>query len=78
MSIEHDVCALCNLIYLFEKHQLPYNAYDTATFTFLREVILQEKYLKDAFKVAHNYATTPLIIYHYARLLGGFAGVQPH
>ena len=72
MPIEFDVCALCNLMYLFEKHQLPYNEYDEAVFTFLREVILQEEYITDAFKVAHNYATTPLIIYHYARLLGDF------
>ncbi len=72
MPIEFDVCALCNLMYLFEKYQLPYNEYDAAVFVFLREVILQEKYTTDAFKVAHNYATTPLIIYHYARLLGDF------
>jgi len=72
MPIEHDACALCNLMYLFEKHQLPYNEYDEAVFVFLREVILQEEYITNAFKVAHNYATTPLIIYHYARLLGDF------
>ncbi len=72
MPIEYDVCALCNLMYLFEKHQLPHNEYDEAVFVFLREVILDEKYITNAFKVAHNYATTPLIIYHYARLLGDF------
>lgn len=72
MPIEHDVCALCNLMYLFEKHQLPHNEYDEAVFIFLRDVILEEKYITNAFKVAHNYATTPLIIYHYARLLGDF------
>jgi len=59
-------------MYLFEKHQLPHNEYDEAVFTFLREVILEEKYITNAFEVAHNYATTPLIIYHYARLLGDF------
>ncbi|GGD63684.1 hypothetical protein GCM10011514_29630 [Emticicia aquatilis] len=72
MPIEHDVCALCNLMYLFEKHQLPHNEYDETVFAFLGEVILEEKYITDAFEVAHNYATTPLIIYHYARLLGDF------
>lgn len=72
MPIEQDVCALCNLMYLFEKHQLPHNEYDEATFRFLRDVILQEEYIKNPFKVAHNYATTPLVIYHYARLLGDF------
>ena len=38
----------------------------------MREVILEEKYITNAFEVAHKYATTPLVIYHYARLLGGF------
>jgi hypothetical protein len=72
MPIEYDVCALCNLMYLFEKYQLTHNEYDEVVFVFLGDVILQEKYINDAFKVAHNYATTPLIIYHYARLLGDF------
>jgi hypothetical protein len=72
MPLEFDVCALCNLMYLFEKHQLPYNEYDEAVFSFLREVILQENYINNPFKASHNYATTPLIIYHYARLLGDF------
>ncbi|CAH0997292.1 hypothetical protein EMA8858_03423 [Emticicia aquatica] len=72
MPIEFDVCALCNLMYLFQKYKLPYNDYDEAVFTFLQEIILREEYVSDAFKVAHNYATTPLIIYHYARILGDF------
>ncbi len=72
MPIEHDVCALCNLMYLFEKYQLPHNEYDEAVFEFLKKVILGEKYITNAFEVAHNYATTPLIIYHYARLLSDF------
>lgn len=76
MPIEHDACALCNLMYLFERHQLPHNTYDEAVFAFLREVILEEKYINDTFEVAHNYATTPLIIYHYARLLGDFEILQ--
>lgn len=72
MPIEHDVCALCNLMYLFKKHELPHNEYDEAVYGFLKKVILEEKFINDAFEIAHNYATTPLIIYHYARLLGDF------
>lgn len=73
MPIEFDACALCNLMYLVEKHQLPRNDYDTDTYRFLREVIERNEFITDPFSVAHNYATTPLIIYHYARLLGDFS-----
>lgn len=72
MPIEFDVCALCNLMYLIEKHCLLRNEYDTDTYRFLREVIERNEFITDPFSVAHNYATTPLIIYHYARLLGDF------
>lgn len=73
MPIEFDVCALCNLMYLIEKHCLPRNDHDTDTYRFLREVIERNEFMTDPFTVAHNYATTPLIIYHYARLLGDFS-----
>lgn len=72
MAIEFDACALCNLMYLFEVHQLPYNEYDDDTYTYLKGIIEKEEFISNPFLVAHNYATAPLIIYHFARLLGKF------
>jgi hypothetical protein len=72
MAIEFDACALCNLMYLFESHQLPYNDYDSDTFDYLSRIIERKEFIKNPFLVSHNYATAPLIIYHLARLLGDF------
>ncbi|PLK46010.1 hypothetical protein [Emticicia sp. TH156] len=72
MGIEFDACALCNLMYLFERHRLPYNEYDADTYAYLSGIIEHNEYLKKPFVVARNYATALLIIYHYARLLGDF------
>ena len=72
MAIEFDACALCNLMYLFEAHQLPYNKYDLDTYRYLEGIIQRDEFISNPFLVAHNYATASLIIYHFARLLGTF------
>lgn len=72
MPIEFDVCALCNLMCLLEKSQLPYNEYDIDTYQFLREVLLREEFIKFPFRISHNYASSAIIIYHYARLIGTY------
>ena len=72
MAIEFDACALCNLMYLIEKYQLPCNQYDIDTYQFLKGIIERDELLTHPFQVSHNYATAPLIIYHFARLLGEF------
>lgn len=72
MAIEFDACALCNLMYLFESHQLPRNEYDSDTFEYLSGIIRRKEFIQNPFLVSHNYATAPLIVYHLARLLGDF------
>lgn len=72
MAIEFDACALCNLMYLFEKHQLPHNEYDIDTYQYLTGIIKRKEFINHPFKVSHNYATAPLVVYHLARLLGDF------
>jgi hypothetical protein len=72
MAIEFDACALCNLMYLFESYQLPYNEYDSDTFAYLSGIIKRKEFISHPFQISHNYATAPLIIYHIARLLGDF------
>lgn len=76
MAIEFDACALCNLMYLFESYQLPYNEYDSDTFAYLSGIIKKKEFISNPFLVSHNYATAPLIVYHLARLLGDFA-IEP-
>lgn len=76
MAIEFDACALCNLMYLFESYQLPYNEYDSDTFEYLSGIMERKEFISNPFLVSHNYATSPLIIYHLVRLLGDFT-IEP-
>jgi hypothetical protein len=72
MPIEQDVCALCNLMYWVLENELPLNKYDEATLEFLRDKILSDDFKKRPFQTARHYATVPLILYHYARLIYKF------
>jgi len=72
MPIEHDVCALCHLIYLVFDAKTSLNSFDLATLQFLNNVIVSFDFLNKTFWFSRHYATIPLIIYHYARLLGKF------
>lgn len=72
MPIEKDVCTLCNLMYLILDSEEPLNEYDRATIVYLNYVIVSSEYLNNTFWISRHYATLPLIIYHYARLLGSF------
>lgn len=72
MAIEFDVCALCNLMYLFELYQLPNNEHDIDTYQYLTGVIQRKEFISHPFQISHNYATAPLVVYHLARLLGEF------
>ena len=73
MAIEFDACALCNLMYLSELYQLPRNEYDLDTYEYLKGIICRKEFISHPFRVSHNYATAPLVIYHLARLLGEFS-----
>ncbi len=72
MPIEQDVCALCNLMYWVFKNKLEINEYDEATLGFLNEKIVSGDFKNAPFQAARHYATTPLILYHYARLIHQF------
>lgn len=72
MPVEQDVCALCNLMYWVFENKLPLNEYDEATLGFLNDKILSEDFKKAPFQAARHYATTPLILYHYTRLIYKF------
>jgi hypothetical protein len=72
MPIEQDVCALCNLMYWIFENEFPLNKYDEATLEFLKDKILSGDFKKKPFQTARHYATVPLTLYHYARLIYKF------
>lgn len=72
MPIEHDVCALCNLMCLLLKSRLPLNQYDVATINYLFACVESNDFVKKPFQTARHYGTFPLIAYHYARFCSYF------
>lgn len=82
MYIDFDVCVLSNLMRLILKH-FPdeLNAYDSDSLHFICEVLRQGQHLTMPYRVAPQYASTPLILYHVARLLPllppAYADVRP-
>lgn len=72
MYIEFDVCALSNMIYCLLDFCLELDEYGQDSVKYIQQVILSNQYIDQPFRVAHQYARTPLIMYHVARLMGKF------
>jgi hypothetical protein len=73
MPLEHDVCALCNLMCLILGSGLPLNECDEATLAFLKKMLESKDYLDKPFWTSRHYGSISLIIYHYGRFLGSFS-----
>jgi len=82
MYIDFDVCVLSNLMRLILQH-FPdeLNEYDRDSLHFICEVLRQGQHVTMPYRVAPQYSTTPLILYHAARLLpllpAAYADVRP-
>lgn len=70
MYIDFDVCVLSNLMRMVLPHfGNELNAYDHDSLRFIREVMVKGQYETMPYRVAPQYSTTPLILYHVARIL---------
>ena len=72
MPIEFDACAMTNMLYVVYEYGLPVDGHAQDSLTFLADIIQTDRYRTDPFRCAHNYARTPLLYYHLARLIGTF------
>jgi hypothetical protein len=72
MYIEFDACALSNMIYcqLYFGLELDEHGHDSVKY--IQQTILSNQYIEQPFRVAHQYARTPLIMYHVMRLMNKF------
>ncbi len=70
MYIEFDLCVLSNLMRVILPHfKSDLNEYDIDTLKFIEESVVKKHHLSKPFYSAPNYPTTPLILYHLARLI---------
>ena len=72
MYIEFDACALSNMIYCQLSYGLELDEYGQDSVTYIQQTILSNQYIEQPFRVAHQYAHTPLIMYHVMRLMNKF------
>lgn len=72
MYIEFDACALSNMLYCLLSFGLELDEYGHDSVKYIQQIILTNQYIEQPFRVAHQYARTPLIIYHVMRLMNKF------
>lgn len=72
MYIEFDACALSNMIYCLLSYGLELDEYGQDSVKYIQQTILSNQYIEQPFRVAHQYARTPLIMYHVMRLMNKF------
>ncbi len=72
MYIEFDACALSNIIYCLLDYGLELDEHGQDSIKYILQVILSNQYIDQPFRVAHQYARTPLIMYHVMRLMNKF------
>lgn len=69
MPIDFDVCVLSNILYFVQQYNLGWTAADSASLELIGKVITEKKHITHAMYVSPNYGRTPLILYHFARLM---------
>jgi hypothetical protein len=72
MYIEFDVCAISNMLYCLLSYDVELDEHGQDSVKYIQQTILSNQYIEQPFRVAHQYARTPLIMYHVARLMGKF------
>jgi hypothetical protein len=72
MYIEFDACALSNMIYCQLYFGLELDEHGQDSVKYIQQTILSNQYIEQPFRVAHQYARTPLIMYHVMRLMNKF------
>lgn len=69
MPVEFDACALANMLYCVYEYRLPLDVHAQDSLLLLADMVQSDRYRTDPFRCAPNYARTPLIAYHLARLI---------
>jgi hypothetical protein len=69
MPADIDVCALLNLLTLFQKHHELSGEIVDNTILFLKQEVVSNRIFNQPFWAARHYANVPLILYHYARFM---------
>ncbi len=72
MPIEIDFSVLSNALYFIYDKKIRLVKQDSATITLLSLIIKNNKHITDAAYISPQYARTPILLYHIARLMDRF------
>lgn len=72
MAIEFDACVLTNILYSQLQAGLLLDQHGLDSWEYVKQTILNGAYLKNPFKVSHNYAKSEIIAYHVSRLIAKY------
>jgi hypothetical protein len=69
MPVDFDVCVLSNILYFVQFYNLEWTAADSASLYLVEHVIKNKRHLSAPAYVSPHYARTPLLLYHFSRLM---------
>ncbi|RFS20134.1 hypothetical protein DVR12_20680 [Chitinophaga silvatica] len=72
MPIDFDACVLSNTLYFMHTYNMANSKADNATVQLLDAFIRHREYLSDPAYISPHYARSPVLIYHFARLIGKY------
>lgn len=72
MPIDFDACVLANTLYFMHHYGMADSRFDTATVQLLEAFIRNREYMTHPAYISPHYARSPVLIYHFARLIGKY------
>ena len=72
MPIDFDACVLANTLYFMHHYGMAGSRFDSATVQLLDSFIRNREYMTHPAYISPHYARSPVLIYHFARLIGRY------
>lgn len=72
MPIDFDACVLANTLYFMHHYNMAGSRSDSATVQLLAGFIQHREYMTHPAYISPHYARSPVLIYHFARLIGRY------
>lgn len=72
MPKDFDFCVLTNVLYFLSYYHLPIGKHGEASIELLGKMLAEKEYVLHPAYISPHYGRTPILIYHYARLIQRF------
>jgi hypothetical protein len=69
MPVDFDVSVLSNILFFVQRYNLIWTAADSASLVLIDKVISDNKHIDAPAYISPHYASTPIVLYHFSRLM---------